>query len=213
VKAIDSTKALYVCFTVGDSLIPGMTHCDSSNFPTPRPTFRVGPLRQEFNVGPVYDLYLDPYDGWVAWDLVGRKSHERTAISKRLIAPPGQSVFWFARDRNGCLRCSDTVALRVVSVDERSGYDERDTSLTLTLAPNPATDEITVEFATGTLGGAPYRMELVNMLGTVVYSDESIMVGGVTNVAVVPVSTLPRGAYVVRIAVRGQVASQVVLVR
>ena len=105
------------------------------------------------------------------------------------------------------------MSLGVVSVDERSGYGNRDTSLTLALAPNPASGEVAVEFSTGRLGGAPYRIEVVNMLGMVVYSDESTMVGGVTNVATFSVAALPRGAYVVRIVARGSVASQVLFVQ
>jgi len=213
VKAVDTSKAVYVCFTVGDSLRTGMTYCDSTNIPTPAPTFKVGKIVNTQLFGDMYQIHVAPYQGWVNQDYVGRPPYWFTNASFSNLWQPPRDVFVRARDRNGCIRCSDTVSLRVVSVDERSDYDERDTSLTLTLAPNPATDEITVEFATGTLGGAPYRMELVNMLGTVVYSDESIMVGGVTNVAVVPVSTLPRGAYVLRLAVRGRVASQVVLVQ
>ncbi len=213
VKAIDSTKALYVCFTVGDSLIPGMTYCDSSNFPTPVPTFRVGPQYRHVNVGLVHDVYLDPYDGWAALDYVGRASHERTAAYKQRLVGPRLDIFVRARDRNGCIRCSDTVSLRVVSVDERSDYGNRDISLTLALAPNPASGEVTMEFSTGRLGGAPYRIEVVDMLGTVVYTNESTMVGGVTNVATFSVAALPRGAYVVRIVARGSVASQVLLVQ
>jgi hypothetical protein len=204
---------VYVCFTVGDSLRTGMTYCDSTNIPTPAPTFKVGRPWESGNFGFLYPLHVDPYQGWVNQDYVGRNSYWPATANFKANWQPPVDVFIRARDRNGCIRCSDTVSLRVVSVDERSGYDDRDTSLTLALAPNPATDEITVEFATGTLGGAPYKMELMNMLGTVVYSDESMMVGGVANVAVVPVSVLPRGAYVLRLAVRGRVVSRVVVVQ
>ncbi len=213
IKAVDTSKAVYVCFTVGDSLRPGMTYCDSTNIPTPAPTFKVGRPWESGHFGFLYPVYVDPYDGWIAHDYVGREPWRTTLSNFKINRQPPRETFVRSRDRNGCIRCSDTVSLGVVSVDEQSDYGSRDTSLTLALAPNPASGEVTMEFSTGRLGGAPYRIEVVNMLGTVVYSDESTMVGGVTNVATFSVAALPRGAYVVRIVARGSVASQVLLVQ
>jgi hypothetical protein len=213
IKAVDTSKAVYVCFTVGDSLRPGMTYCDSTNIPTPAPTIKVGKIVNTQLFGDMYRIHVAPYQGWVNIDYVGRPPYWFTNASFSNLWQPPVDVFVRARDRNGCIRCSDTVSLSVVSVDERSDYGNRDTSLKLTLAPNPASGEVAVEFSTGRLGGAPYRIEVVNMLGMVVYSDESTMVGGVTNVATFSVAALPRGAYVVRIVARGSVASQVLLVQ
>ncbi len=213
VKAIDSTLPVRVCFTVSDSLRPGMTHCDSTNLPTTRPRIDSVLYLGSGTWGNSFLLRSELYDGWMSWDRVGRNPKEGTSGSPRSIFYGEGDVFVRSRDRNGCIRCSDTVSLRVVSVDEQSGYGSRDTSLTLALAPNPASGEVTMEFSTGRLGGAPYRIEVVDMLGTVVYTNESTMVGGVTNVATFSVAALPRGAYVVRIVARGSVASQVLLVQ
>lgn len=213
VQAIDSSQAVTVCFTVGDSLKPSLTHCDSTNIPTPAPTFRVLGAREVGQVGFNYDIVIDPYDGWVANDNVTRPSDRYLGIGKTAYVRPDIDFFLVARDRNGCMRCSDTVYLPVVSVGDESGPSAAMESVAMALAPNPATDEVTVSIAGTGTGAAPYTLEVSTVLGQVVARRTGFLVGGMETSEVVSVVSLPRGAYAVRVAVAGTSESTMLIVR
>ncbi|MCW3084355.1 MAG: hypothetical protein JWP12_1721 [Bacteroidetes bacterium] len=93
---------------------------------------------------------------------------------------------------NGCADTSDCVPVILLGINEQNAAVNE-----LTAYPNPASDNITLEFYT--TAEQPLNISIVNVLGASVYgSDETYPVGA--NKLLIPVNGISNGVYMVKIS-------------
>ena len=90
------------------------------------------------------------------------------------------------------------------------GINESDLSDAISLIPNPVSDRLTVQF--NNFSGDQINVEMTNVQGQVVYSDQFVNINGNGN-RVINVSSLNKGMYIVKFTTENEVIAKQIIVQ
>ena len=96
-------------------------------------------------------------------------------------------------DASGMAMCSVSVMVEEVNV----GVEELNSSLSLSVYPNPSTDEVNVSVRA--LQNEALALEIVDMTGRIIHQENMIAIAGTASVQKVDVSALSSGLYLIRL--------------